>query len=152
VADVLTRTPLRVGSLTAWVEPRSGTVRVGLPDRYRTVFAGLPPSSYLLRAGQRLLLASANSAEALAFSLSDGVPDAVGTLGKPDWCATIEASLPEPLETTPTWLEVALSDSRADWCCSIPAGTLPRVQTGIVRRGLRLRRITSVRMNHDDDH
>lgn len=148
---MVTRTPLRAGSLMAWVEPASCAVRVGPPEHCRTVFAGLRPSSYLLAAGSRFVLTSVGSDRALEFRVRDGVPDAVRAVGKPDWFRVVETSLPEPLTIVPHWLEVGLSDGHTDWRCSIPVGRLPALQSGAVRQGLRLLRITRVSVARDDD-
>ncbi|MEO3755206.1 hypothetical protein [Streptomyces sp. B6B3] len=141
---MLARTPLRVGSSMVWANPESGTVRFGSPRRNRTVLAGLCATSYLVGKETEVLVATAGSDRTLRFSLDRGEPTPLDPLPKPGWCAAVESTLGDPLQPVPGWLEIGVLRRRDPWYCSIPQGTLPRLQSMLIRRGLHMTYITRI--------
>ena len=151
-AALLIRTPLRVGPATVWIDPETGTVRLGRPSRTRTLLAGLHPSSYLVATEHGAIVATIGSDEALSFSVGGGASAAIGTLPKPTWCVAIEETLPAPMRSVQNWLEVGVRGHPVTWSCSIPLGSLPRLQIGLVRHGQQMTYITRIQVtDHEAD-
>ncbi len=144
---MVTRTPLRVGAAAAvWVDSESGTVRFGVDGRNRTLLVGLHPASYLVGTEHEAFVANPCTRQVLRFAPNYGVAADIQTLPKPSWCAAVEATLPDPFEPTPTWLEVGVGSPSVPLSCSIPQGTLPRLQAGLLQHGLHMTYITPIQL------
>lgn len=146
---MLTRTPLRVGAAAAvWVDSESGTVRFGVGGRNRTLLVGLHPASYLVGAEHEAFVANPGSAQVLRFTPNDGMAADIQTLPKSAWWAAVEATLPEPSDPTPAWIEVGVDSPSAPLSCSIPQGMVPRLQAGLLKHGLHMTYITLIQVPH----
>jgi hypothetical protein len=129
-----------------WIDSESGTVRFGIGARNRTLLAGIHPASYLVGTEHEVFLVNPDVEQILRFAPYYGVAADMQMLLKPSWCDAVEATLPDPGEPTPTWLEVGVSNTSMPLSCSIPQGNLPRLQAGLLQHGLHMTYITLIQV------